>query len=144
MATQPQTQADQMKAVGRRIIDEVLNRHNVDAMNEFYAPNTVWHGPGGQELKGLTQVREMVQGYLTAFPDLHMTTVLQVAEGDKCATAWRVFGTNDGPLGDTPPTHKSMQIAGHVIARFEGGKIAEEWEVFDELAMFKQLGLIEI
>ncbi len=144
MSTQPQTQGDQMKRIARRFIEEGLNKHNLDLMNEIYTADTIWHGPGGREMKGLSQVREMVQGYVTAFPDLHMTTVLQVAEGDKLATVWRVFGTNDGPLGDIPPTHKSIQIAGHVIARFEGGKIAEEWEVFDELEMLKQLGLVQI
>lgn len=50
-------------------------------------------------------------------------------------TSRGTIGTHDGPLDDIEPTGKSINITGQIISRFGGTKIAEEWEVFDELGM---------
>ena len=73
---------------------------------------------------GLVELREMIQGYLTAFPDLEMTVERQVVEGDLITNRWTVTGTHDGPLEDMEPTGKTINISGLIISRFEGGKIA--------------------
>ena len=143
MATQPQTQIDQMKQVGRTIIEEGLSKGNVDVLDRTHTEKCVWHGPGGQEIRGRDAVKEMVRGYVTAFPDMRMTIEHMVGEGDLLAVHWRVVGTHDGPLGDVPATGKKVDLRGHIIARFERGRVAEEFEVFDELAMLRQLGLAD-
>ena len=79
---------------------------------------------------------------LTAFPDLHFTVEQQVAEGNLICTRWRATGTHHGPLEDIEPTGKGIDITGQIISRFEGTKIAEEWEVFDELRMLQQIGVV--
>jgi len=141
MATEAQTQADLMKRVARKVIEEGLNTGNVDVFDQTHTQDCVWHGPGGRELRGLPAIKEMAQGYVKAFPDMRMTIEHQVAEGNLLATHWRVIGTHKGPLGKTAPTGKSVDIHGYIIARFDRGKVAEEFEVFDELAMLQQLGL---
>ena len=82
----------------------------------------------------------MIQGYLTAFPDLHMSVEQRVVEGNLISTRWTVTGTHDGPLGEIEATGKKIDIAGQLIMRFEGAKIAEEWEIFDEMEMLRQIG----
>jgi steroid delta-isomerase-like uncharacterized protein len=141
MATEAQTQADLMKRIARRVIEEGLNNGNVDVFDQTHSEDCVWHGPGGRELKGRQAIKEMVRGYVEAFPDMRMTIEHEVAEGDLLATHWHVVGTHNGPLGETPPTGKRIDIHGYIIARFERGKVAEEFEVFDELRMLQQLGL---
>jgi steroid delta-isomerase-like uncharacterized protein len=143
MATQPQTQIDLMKRTSKKIFEEGLNVGNVDVFDETHAEDCVWHGPGGRELRGRAAVKEMVSGYIEAFPDMRMTIQHEVAEGNQLAIHWRVTGTHNGPLGDSPATGKKIQIDGYIIARFERGKIVEEFELFDELAMLQQLGLAE-
>lgn len=142
MSTETQTQVDLMKRVARRVIDAVT-QGNLDAFEETHDPNAVWHGPGGQEIRGIAGIKEMVSGYTTAFPDMEMTVEHLLAEGDTVACHWKVIGTHDGPLGDIPATGKKIDIHGHVVARFKRGKIVEEFEVFDELAMLKQIGAVE-
>ena len=51
-----------------------------------------------------------------------------------------LVGTHLGPLDGIEATGKRINIAGQLIWRFEGTKIAEEWEVFDEVAMLRQIG----
>ena len=84
----------------------------------------------------------MIQGYLTAFPDLRMTVEQQIVEGNLIVNRWRATGTHDGPLEDIEPTGKSINMTGTLVSRFEGTKIAEEWENFDELGMLQQIGAI--
>jgi hypothetical protein len=35
-----------------------------------------------------------------------------------------------------------MELQGITIHRFEGGKIVEEWECYDNLSVMQQLGLV--
>ena len=143
MSTQPQTQADLMKRVARKIVEEGVNRGDVDVYEEAYASGCVWHGPGQREIRGVKGLKEMVSGYLTAFPDLRMTIEHLVAEDDRLAIHWRCVGTHDGPLGETPATGKKVDIRGHAVLRFERGKVVEEFEIFDELEMLKQIGVVD-
>jgi predicted ester cyclase len=54
-----------------------------------------------------------------------------------------VVGKHDGPLGDLPATGKEIDITAVTIDRFDGNLIAEEWELFDEMLMMRQLGIVE-
>ena len=40
------------------------------------------------------------------------------------------------------PTGKPVRMTGITIHRFEGDRIAEEWEEFDALGMLRQLGAV--
>jgi hypothetical protein len=73
MLTEVNKSTEANKASVRRFYDEVFNKKNRAAIDEFIAPNHVDHAappgtPGG--LKGVKQTLTM---YLTAFPDLHFT-----------------------------------------------------------------------
>ena len=143
MSTQPTTEAEGMRRTTKRFIEDVLNGLNLDLLPQFLTEDFSWHGPGGRNIDGIDGIREMIQGYLTAFPDLQMTIEQQVVEGDLITNRWRVKGTHDGPLEDFESTGKKIDITGLIISRFEGGKIAEEWEVFDELLMLQQIGAVQ-
>ena len=65
-----------------------------------------------------------------------------VATGDTVVGRWTASGTHGGPLGDIPATGKPITITGINIIRFEDGKMVEEWENFDELAMLQQIGVV--
>jgi predicted ester cyclase len=41
------------------------------------------------------------------------------------------------------PTDKQIELKGITIHRFEGGKIVEEWERYDNLGVMQQLGVVE-
>ena len=81
-------------------------------------------------------------GYLTAFPTMELSIDEQVAEGDSVVTRVTISGTFDGPMGDIPPTGKSATIQVTTMSHIRDGRIVEEWEVFDQLGMLQQLGVI--
>jgi hypothetical protein len=47
------------------------------------------------------------------------------------------------PPGEIPASGKKVDIRGLLIARFARGKVVEEVELFDELRMLRQIGVIE-
>ena len=54
-----------------------------------------------------------------------------------------IRSTDKGPLPFAPATGKSIEIADTSIFRIEGGKIAEQWAVTDQLSLLVQLGQVE-
>ena len=80
--------------------------------------------------------------YRGAFSDATLTVVDQIAEGDMVVTRARATGTHDGPLDTIPASGKSVDVALVAIHRIENGRLAEEWEVFEELQMLQQVGAI--
>ncbi len=132
------------KTLMRRFFEEVYTEKNLDAIEEFIAPNHIDHAatvppglPGGPE--GSRQIIGMM---LTAFPDLHITVEDMIAEGDKVVVRLTMHGTQQAAFGSIPPTGKQVAVSTIDIVRIVGGQIAEEWGIDDRLGMLQQLGLV--
>jgi len=134
---------EKMKAAYRRMVDEAAHRGKLESIDELYTENCVWHGPGGAETVGRDALKETISTYRTGFPGFRITVHDQFGQGDRLATRWSVVGKHDGPLGDLPATGKEIDITAVTIDRFDGNLIAEEWELFDEMLMMRQLGIVE-
>ena len=127
MATaQPMPEAEGMRLTHYRVFNDVLNGRNLDLLPQLCTQDYAYHGPGGLELRGIDQLRGMIEGYLTAFPDLHMSVEQRVVEGNLISTRWNVTGTHDGPLDDIEPTGKKIDIPGQITMRFEGACVVGE------------------
>ena len=131
---------EQNKAITRRFF-EVFNLTVVD---ELFTPDYVHHNPSlTPELqRGREAYKQIVNQFITAFPDLHTTVDDAIAEGDKVATRWTWRGTHKGEVMGIPATGKQVVISGVSIHRIATGKIAEGWINFDALGMMQQLGVI--
>ena len=134
--------SEENKAIARRLIDELANKGNMAVIPELAAADFVSHQIGGEDVRGHEGLRQLMTMYRTAFPDLHMTVEDQIAEEDRVVTRWTARGTHKGDLQGIPPTGKQVTVTGIAIDRFVGGKIAEEWEVFDQMGMMQQLGVV--
>jgi len=66
-----------------------------------------------------------------------------IAEGDKVAVCFTAKGTNDGAFQGITATGKHYELSAMTVWRFVDGKIAEEWVFFDELDLYRQLGLFK-
>ena len=134
---------EENKSTSRKLIEESFNKGNYAVIDQIYAANHFNHDlPPGvpNTLEGIKQFTGM---YRTAFPDLHTNIDQQIADGDKVVTRWTAHGTNKGSLLGIPPTNKSATITGMTIERYADGKIVETWNVFDQLGMMQQLGVIK-
>ena len=121
---------------------EGLNRGDVSAADQAFAPDCVIHINGSPEPNlSLGGFKEMVSGLLGAFPDLRFTIEDQIVAGDKVATRWTAEGTNSSPFGPVASTGRRVQIGGLILDRVVDGKVVERWEQWDQMGMMRQLGL---
>ena len=134
---------EQHKTLIRRFYEEVMNKGNLNAIDELCAPSYVERAvlpPGiSSDREGLKQLCAMLR---QAFPDLHFTVEDEIAEGDKAVARTTMRGTNLGAFADMPSTGKQVTVTGIDIVRFEGGKAVEHWANQDDLGMMHQLGVI--
>jgi len=128
------------KAVARRVFEEIFNQGKFEVAEEIYAKDFINHGVTRDV--GLKEDQEAARGWKRAFPDLKMTVVKEIAEGDLVTVLWTGTGTNTGEGNGLPATGKKLQGRGITIWRIKKGKIVEEWSEFDQLRIMKQLGLL--
>jgi steroid delta-isomerase-like uncharacterized protein len=133
--------AEENKDLARRSWEMLVNQQNPDAIDELYTPNFVWHEPD-EDIQGPEEARRFLGMYLSAFPDMRVSVEDEIAEGDKVVTRWTIRGTHRGELMGMAPTDEQVEIKGITIHRIEGGRIAEEWERYDNLSVMQQLGAI--
>lgn len=125
-----------------RAYAELWSKGDAGTIERYYTPDYVWHGPGGGDVEGREALGQMVSAFKTALPDFSLENNHLVAEGDMVASRWVATGTHKGDLMGIAPTGKSVKITAMMITRFAGGKIAEEWEDFDQYLLMQQLGAI--
>jgi steroid delta-isomerase-like uncharacterized protein len=130
------------KAIIRAYVEMVWNRKQLDRAEEVVASDFIDHAPLPGQAPGLEGAKRKWAMYLTASPDLRVTIEDLVAEGDKVAVRRSYEGTHQGELLGIPATGKQLQVGSISIFRLVDGKIAENWEQLDRLALLQQLGVI--
>jgi predicted ester cyclase len=137
--------SEENKALVLELYEQIWNAGNLALIAERVSLERIDHDPGGPaagEVAGQQELIDSVQGYRTAFPDLHLEFGPQLAEDELVATRWTARGTNSGPLDDRPPTGRTVEVTGIFLERLASGKIVESWVEYDRLGLFRQLGWI--
>jgi predicted ester cyclase len=142
MSTVVHMSTEANKASVRRFYDEVFNKKNMAAIDEFIDPNHVDHAAPPGTPSGLKGVKQTLTMYLTAFPDLHFTVEDIIAERDQVVARLTARGTQQGEFMGIPPTGKQATVTAIDISRFAGGKSVEHWLNMDTLGLLQQLGVI--
>jgi steroid delta-isomerase-like uncharacterized protein len=136
------------KAVVRRAFEEWLNQGKVAVIDEFCAPNYLFHDPDWPDVRTLEDYKRWFTETRSAFPDIHFTIEEMIAEGELVVVRFTWRGTNTGeivsPAMRIPATGKQVTTTGIFIVRFAEGKCVEEWHLGDTLGLFQQLGLIPV
>ena len=130
------------KALIHRFYEEVFNKKNLAAIDDFYAPDHIDHTFPPDLPVSPEGTKQAIATMLEGFPDLHITIEDMIAEGDKVVIRFTTHGTQQGTLGGIPPTNKQVAISTIEITRIADGKIAEDWGLDDRLGMLQQLGLV--
>jgi predicted ester cyclase len=134
----------------RRLFDEVFNQRDFGCLDEIVAPEYVEHAhaPFGLDEPGAVNGPEHMRGvvdWLTdQFPDMRMTLLDLVGDGDTVAARVLSEGTNTGLLnGFIPATGKSFSAEQSHWYCIAGGKLAEHWATRDDLRTMQQLGVVQ-
>jgi steroid delta-isomerase-like uncharacterized protein len=130
------------KALIRRMIEEVVNAGNLDAVDELLAPDFVNHNPMPGAIPDRDGFRQAFRNLHAAFPDLRAIDSDLIAEGDRVVVPRGFEGTHHGPFMGVPPTGKRIVLDGIAVFRVVSGQICERWAVLDTLGVMRQLGLV--
>ena len=122
-----------------------LNKGNLGAVDEFFAPNFVGHSTLSPEpIRGPEGYKAFLVMFGTAMPDLHYPSWTLIAEGDLVVIHMSAEGTFTNPLMGVPPTGKKVVVWMANIWRFADGKIVEWWMNMDTLGFMQQLGAVPL
>jgi len=129
------------KALCQKFYDEVVNKGNIDVIDEMIADDFVEHDafPGlepGRE--GVKQFFTMMQ---TAFPDLKFEVDFMLSDGDMVAVYLTMSGTQKGEFMGMPASGKEFNTKTVDFLRIVDGKAVEHWGVMDGMTMMHQLGV---
>ena len=133
---------EEMKAIGRSIIDEAMNKGNVELFDQYFADDFFNHSAGLGTTADRDGLKEMVRMMRDAFEGYHCKLEDLIVEGDKMVFLVRQAGRHTGELMGIPPTNKGMEVLSMSLVRFENDKIVERWNITDELGVMRQLGLV--
>ena len=120
---------------------QLWNGGNLDLVDSLYAEGCVRHNADMADSKDPEGVKEFVKWVYTAYPDFKVTFNQRFELKDRIVTLWSATGTNDGPLNEKmPATGKKISFTGLSMSVIENGKITEEWNYYNQLPLYSQMG----
>lgn len=134
--------SEENKALMRRFYAELFDEKNIGAIDDYLADSFVDHDPGPEQKPGTNGVKESLQVYLRALPDLQLDVDFQVAEGDLVVSRLTMSGTQTGDFPGLPATGRAVKFTVMDAARIVNGKIVDSWGIADIFGMMQQLGVI--
>ena len=126
---------------------EALNRGDVDAAAELFAEDYRNHG----RQVGRARVRAILKDIQSTFPDVQLTILNSVVEGEwvvvRCTFSRTHRGVgrlpvNGGMLVGVQPTGMRFEVQHIHMYQVRNGKITEHFANRDDLGMMQQLGLL--
>jgi len=113
-------------------------------IDRLMSANALCHGlpsSEGRPVLGPGDFKACARRFRSAFPDLRVSVVKTIAEGEFVAVHCRMTGTHMGPGLEVPPTMKPVRFVGVAIVQVRNGRIVESWHSFDFLSLQQQIGL---
>jgi steroid delta-isomerase-like uncharacterized protein len=133
------------KSLARRFLLEHNQAGYMASFDELLAPDCIVHEylPGLPEAMDRQGYSQFIAMFRSAMPDIRNTLEDIIAEDDKVVVRWTGYGTHTGqPLMGAPASGKSLTAHGTYILRFNGQKIVEVWNNWDNLNIMQQLGVL--
>ena len=113
-------------------IADAFNRHDLDAIMEFFSEDCSFDfprgpEPWGQRFIGKAQVREALAGRFRGIPDVHYGDEVHWVAGDKGVSEWTLTGTNTSGV--------RLEVRGCDLWAFKDGKITRKdsyWKIVEK------------
>ena len=110
---------------------EAFNRHDLDAIMDYFADECVFYmprgsGPRGERYQGKAQVRSGLAARFEGIPDVHY--------GDDTHWVCGEFGVSEWTLTGTTRKGNKIQVRGVDLLEFAAGKITRKdsfWKILE-------------
>jgi len=119
---------DQNKAIVKRFNFECIEQNNPESFKELLSTDCINHtAPPGTPNDAAGMVHFLTIVLKKGFPDLKVTILDQVAEGDKVVTRKEIRGTHTGHFMGAAPSNKAVVLNVIDIIRLKEGQYVEHW-----------------
>jgi predicted ester cyclase len=126
-----------------RWFEQVWNEGRLDVIDEMMAPDAMMHGLGeGAGVIGSAAFKAFTTRFRGAFPDIRVTVVATMHDGDMIASRWTATMTHTGDDLGIEPTGKRVGVTGMSMARIQDGVMVEGWNNWDTMALMEQIGAL--
>jgi steroid delta-isomerase-like uncharacterized protein len=116
------------------------NQHDVEAtIATFDRPR---YEVNGTPSDGERAVRELLQGLMTGFPDLHAEIGKLRHADDAVFGETLITGTHDGEWAGIPPTGRRVEVLVAAIFEFDEDRLLCEKVYMDFAAVLTQIGVL--
>jgi steroid delta-isomerase-like uncharacterized protein len=133
--------SDANKAVARRFFEEMSNGRRLELADELLAPDHVYHDPQLPKVVGPQALAETLRMLHTNVDATWRVEEIDAAENERVVVRWTGGGRHVGELNGIPPTDRTFEVRAISLLRMDGGKIAEQWCIWDTLGMLQQIGV---
>lgn len=140
-ATAPSIERTSVEQWAHEMFDTIWNGRRFDRVKDYYRPDAIVHSGGGRTVQGLAAIGAQMLNILASIPDAELLVEhvcwSEETDGVIVAVRWVLVGTSahGGILGRRLPVGRPVFMMGISHLRLDGPKIAEEWTVFDEVAV---------
>jgi len=118
------------------------NAHDPDGVAKHFSQDAVSESDTlPAALRGPEAIKQAVQMYVRAFPDLHFEIEQIFSSGDYVTLRWLATGTHGGELMGIPPTNRRAATHGCSVDEIRNGKVVREWVYWDTGNLLRQLGV---
>lgn len=129
---------NQIKAVAEKYAHHVWDKQDLKIIDELVHPDVVIHSLLG-DYRGRRLMKEVVQKWLSALPDLKVVNSAIICENDLVTIQWQAKGSHQGEFKGIPATGKIVTYAGVSIYRISEGVITEYWAYLDMQHLLNQM-----
>jgi len=135
------TDRDRNIEIARRVMDDLFDAGDLNAVDELVHPEFINHEAGPGNVQGRAGLKETLTWLRGIWGPMRFEVSDLVCEGDKVVARVTVHGRHVGEFLGRPPTGEEYAVEHIHIYRIEDGMLIEHWSVRDDLGQAMQLGL---
>ncbi|MBI2743514.1 MAG: ester cyclase [Chlamydiales bacterium] len=138
MKSHSSNEKDAPKLVAETYAHQIWDEKNLTAIDELIHQNCVIHSLLG-DFYGPGSMKNVVQTWLNAFPDLVVKNRSLICDKDLVAIQWQAQGSHQGEFKGIRPTGRSISYAGATVYRVSQNQIVEYWAYLDMKHLLDQI-----
>jgi len=123
------------------VLERYVSAYNRGAMDEIEAlvdPAYVHHS--NSSALSFEQFKRGAAWIRAGLPDFTIEVASTVVDGNLAAVRFVGRGHHAASMFGEPPTGRMIELHGITLYRLSAGRIAEDWEVMDEMDLRRQIG----
>ena len=123
-----------------RHLNDVVNSHNYDGMDDLFSPSFVDRNPAWS-VSSLDELKKIIAAAHNALDMQSIQDEVYAADGNRVVIHLTFNGKHIGTFLGISPTNKLVKWTSIEIYRIENNKILERWVQADTTGLMRQLGV---